>query len=69
MKWDSFGKPILIKEKTLCSLCGKETPYVASQKCALCWEMEQGLRMLADKNKDTAIKWLEDKLKELRGIK
>lgn len=69
----SFGKPIHINnidnEKTLCNLCGKETPYLAAQKCSLCWEMEQGLRMLADKDKSKAIKWLEDNLKELKGVK
>ncbi len=53
--------------KTLCNLCGKETPYIAMGKCALCWEMEKGLRMLTEKDKSKAIKWLEDNLKELKG--
>lgn len=34
-----------------CKVCGKETYYTKIGRCSLCWEMEKGLRMLADKNK------------------
>lgn len=62
----SFGKVIKHNDKTLCDLCERETSYIAAKRCSQCWEMEQGLRMLADKNKDKAVKWLEERLKELR---
>ncbi len=52
-----------------CKVCGKETYYIAMGRCSLCWEMEKGLRMIADKDPDKAIKWLEDNLKELRGTR
>lgn len=54
-------------EKTLCEICGKETPYDATKRCDCCWEMEKGLRMLTDKDKDKAIIWLENNLKKLKG--
>ncbi len=49
-----------------CKICGKDTHYIAMGKCSLCWEMEKGLRILAEKDKSLAIKWLEDNLKELK---
>lgn len=53
--------------KVLCKICGGETYYDATKRCDGCWEMEKGLRMLADKDKDKAMRWLEERLKELKG--
>lgn len=53
------------KEKVLCEICGKETPYDTSKRCDSCWEMEKGLRWLVTKDKELAIKWLKDNLNKL----
>ena len=55
------------KNTVLCEICGKDTIYHATKRCSNCWDMERGLRTLADKDKSKAIKWLEDNLKSLKG--
>ena len=49
----------------LCEICGERTQYDATKRCNLCWEMEKGLRILKNKDKNKAKKWLKDQLKEL----
>ena len=50
----------------LCEICGRETTYDATKRCDGCWDMEKGLRFFIEKDKEKAIKWLEDNLKKLR---
>lgn len=64
---EKLNKERFNKAKVTCEICGKETPYDATKRCDCCWEMEKGLRFLVEKDKDKAIKWLEDNLKELKG--
>ena len=55
------------KEKVVCEICERPTQYDATKRCDGCWDMEKGLRMLVDKDKNKAIKWLENNLKLLKG--
>lgn len=66
---EKLNKERLNKEKVTCEICGKETLYDETKRCNCCWEMEKGLRMLTDKDKDKAIIWLENNLKELKRTK
>ncbi len=66
---ETFRTPRFEPTTIPCEICGICTYYLGTKRCDSCWNMEQGLRMLADKDKNRAIKWLEDKLKELKGVK